>query len=134
MNDLYNIFPMAVPISMVDLTGAELKELLEDNLEATFSANAFKQQGGFVKRCLGLTAYIRVQNPTGTRLTRLLIGDKEVQPDKLYAAAFLTVQAVPAKYNRNRRDLPVYPADAMQAYLKRHRPAKAEILGTVVVV
>jgi len=134
MNDLYNIIPMAVPISTVVLTGAELKQLMEDNLEATFSANAFKQQGGYVKRCLGLTAYIRVQNPTGTRLTRLLIGDKQVQPDKLYSSAFLTVQAVPAKYNRNRRDLPVYPVDAMQAYLKKHRPAKAEILGTVVVV
>jgi S-sulfosulfanyl-L-cysteine sulfohydrolase len=134
MNDLYNIIPMTVPISTVDLTGAELKELLEDNLEATFSANAFKQQGGYVKRCLGLTAYIRVQNPTGTRLMRLLIGEKEVLPDKLYSAAFLTAQAVPAKYNRNRRDLSDHPVDAMQAYLKKHRPAKAEILGTVVAV
>jgi len=133
MNDLYNIIPLTVPISTVDLTGAELKELLEDNLEATFSANPFQQQGGYVKRCLGLTAYIRVQNPTGTRLTRLLVGEKDVEPDRLYSTAFLTVQAVPAKYNRNRRDLPEHPADAMQTYLKKHRPAKAEILGTVVV-
>src|SRR5262249_15186366 len=133
MNDLYNIFPMSVPISTVDLTGAELKELLEDNLEATFSANAFQQQGGYVKRCLGLTAYIRVQNPTGTRVTRLLIGEKDVQPATLYSAAFLTVQAVPEKYNRNRRNLAEHPTDAMQAYLTKHRPVKSEILGTVVV-
>jgi hypothetical protein len=67
-------------------------------------------------------------------LTRLLIGEKEVLPDKPYSAAFLTEQAVPAKYHRNRRDLSAHPVDAMQAYLKKHRPAKAEILGTVVVV
>jgi 2',3'-cyclic-nucleotide 2'-phosphodiesterase (5'-nucleotidase family) len=132
MNDLYNIIPMKVPISTVDLSGKELKELLEDNLRATFASDAFNREGGYVKRCVGLTAYIRVENPTGSRLTRLLVGDEEVQDDRLYSAAFLTVQAVPAKYNRNRRDLPKYPVEAMRAYLEKHRPARAEIVGSVV--
>jgi 2',3'-cyclic-nucleotide 2'-phosphodiesterase (5'-nucleotidase family) len=132
INDLYNIIPMAVPISTVELTGAELKALLEDSFTATFSGDAFQQMGGYVKRCVGITAYVRVNNPNGTRLTRLLIGKEEAQDDKVYTAAFLTVQAVPAKYNRNRRDLAITPADAMQTYLKKHRPAKAEIRGSVV--
>jgi sulfur-oxidizing protein SoxB len=131
LNDLYNIIPMTVPISKVELSGAELMELLEDNLEATFAADAFHQRGGYVKRCVGLTAYIRSQNPAGTRLTRLLVGTKEVQADKLYSAAFLPA-AVPEKYNRNRRDLPDYPIDAMRAYLKQHQPASAGIRGSVI--
>ena len=53
MNDLYNIVPMTIPISTVDLTGAELQELLKDNLEDTFSADAFNSDGthGFEGRC-----------------------------------------------------------------------------------
>lgn len=124
---------MTVPISRVELTGAELMELLEDNLEATFAADAYHQRGGYVRRCVGLTAYIRSQNPTGTRLTRLLVGTKEVQADKLYSAAFLPV-AVPEKYNRNRRDLPQHPVDAMRTYLEKNRPARAEIHGSIVAV
>jgi sulfur-oxidizing protein SoxB len=132
LNDLYNIVPMTVPISTVELSGAELMELLEDNLEATFATEAFRQRGGYVKRSVGLTAYIRSQNPPGTRLTRLLVGTKEVQADKLYSAAFLSPVAVPEKYNRNRRDLPDHPVDAMRTYLKTHDPARTKIRGSVI--
>jgi 2',3'-cyclic-nucleotide 2'-phosphodiesterase (5'-nucleotidase family) len=132
LNELHNIVPMSIPISTVELTGAELKELLEDNLHNTFASNPLEQEGGYVKRCLGLTVYIRIENPRGTRVTRLFAGDKEVEADKIYTAAFLTVQAVPAKYNRNRRDLPDHPVDAMLAYLRKHRPARVEIGNSVV--
>ncbi|MCL4424169.1 MAG: 5'-nucleotidase C-terminal domain-containing protein [Firmicutes bacterium] len=36
MNDLYNIIPENPPVSMVNLTGYEIKEILEENLERTF--------------------------------------------------------------------------------------------------
>src|SRR5699024_3337881 len=54
MNDLWNIIPTNPPISVVDLTGEELLDMLEENLENTFSANPYKQMGGYVKRCLGM--------------------------------------------------------------------------------
>jgi len=133
-NDLYNILPMPVPISTVELSGQELIAMLEENLERTYSADPSQQLGGYIKRCLGLTAYIKIENPSGTRLQNLFVGDAEVRTDHMYRAAYLTMQAVPEKYGRNRRDLPIDAHDAMMAYLEKHNPASAEIRGTVVVI
>lgn len=131
-NDLYNILPMPVPISTVDLTGSELIAMLEENLERTFSADPFHQMGGYVKRCLGLTVFIKVENPPGTRIQKLFIGSDEVQPEKIYRAAYLSEQAVAANYGRNRQVLPQSTNEAMLAYLEKHKPAAAELRGSVV--
>jgi 2',3'-cyclic-nucleotide 2'-phosphodiesterase (5'-nucleotidase family) len=131
-NDLYNIIPWAEPISTVELTGRELLDMLEENLERTFSADPFHQLGGYVKRCAGLTAYIKIENPPGTRIQKLFVGSDELQPDQTYRAAYLTVQAVPVKYGRNRKDLPQHAHEAMLAFLKKHKPATAELQGSIV--
>lgn len=130
--ELRNLLPWTVPISTVELTGQELLEMLEENLERTFSADPFKQLGGYVKRATGLTAYIKIENPPGTRIQKLFVGEEEVQPEKSYQAAYLTVQAVPAKYGRNRRDLPQDAQEAMLAFVRKHQPSSAEVQGCVV--
>jgi 2',3'-cyclic-nucleotide 2'-phosphodiesterase (5'-nucleotidase family) len=131
-NDLYNIVPMAWPISTVDLTGKELIELLEQNLERTWSAEPFHQLGGYVKRCHGLTMYVKIQNPPGTRIQDLFVEGARVNPDKSYRAAFVSVEAVPENYGKNRKDLRTSLHDAMMTYLAKHKPASAELRGTVV--
>jgi sulfur-oxidizing protein SoxB len=133
-NDIYNIIPWAEPISTVELTGRELVEMLEENLERTFSAEPFHQLGGYVKRCLGLVAYIKIENPAGTRLQKLFIGDAEVQPDQTYRAAYLTVQAVPPKYGRNRKNLVQHAQEAMLAFLQKHKPTRAEFHESFVAI
>ena len=76
--------------------------------------------------------YIKIENPPGTRIQRLFVGDEWVQPDKTYRAAYLTHQAVPPKLGRNRKDLPQPLHEAMLAYLAKHKPASAELRGSVV--
>jgi S-sulfosulfanyl-L-cysteine sulfohydrolase len=134
LNDLYNIIPMNPPVSVVDLTGKEILEMLEENLEHTFSSDAFQQMGGYVKRCLGLTAYIRIENPKGHRIQKLFIGQNEVKSDEIYKAAFVTEQGVPLKYGTNRQNTDIKTIDAMRAYLTQHRPLNVEIHGTFVPV
>jgi 2',3'-cyclic-nucleotide 2'-phosphodiesterase (5'-nucleotidase family) len=131
-NDVWNIVPWPVPISTADLTGRELIEMLEENLERTYSAKPFDQQGGYVKRCHGLKMYIKIENPPGTRIQDLFIAGERVQPNKTYSTAFLTVQAVPEKYGKNRKNLTQTAHDAMLAYLAKHSPASAELVGSVV--
>jgi len=110
----------------------ELTAMLEENLERTFSADPFHQMGGYVERRLGLTAYIKIENPPGTRIQKLLVGDEEVQPDKICRAAYLSAQAVAANNGRNRHDLLQPTHEAMLTYLAKHKPASAELRGTVV--
>lgn len=65
LNDLYNIVSMNPPVSTIEITGAELKEMLEENLERTFSCDPYKHMGGYVKRCLGLNVYFKIETPPG---------------------------------------------------------------------
>ncbi len=78
LNDLYNMIPMNPPVSTVELTGAEIKTMLEENLERTFSCDPYNQMGGYVKRCLGLNIYFKIENPSGRRIQKLFAGIEEV--------------------------------------------------------
>jgi len=134
LNDLYNIIPMNPPISTVELAGEEILMMIEDNLERTFSHNAYQQMGGYVKRCLGLKVYFKMENPRGSRIQRLFVGSQEVQPERYYTAVFVTEQGVPKKYGRNRKNSSQHAIDALRAYLGKHRPLHAELKGTFVAV
>lgn len=134
LNDLYNIIPMNPPVSTVELTGAEIRTMLEENLERTFSCDPYQQMGGYIKRCLGLTVYFKIENPSGHRIQKLFAGDEEVQPDRYYTAAFVTMQGVPQKYGRNRENRSELIIDTMRKYLAKHRPLHAELRGTFVAI
>jgi len=65
LNELYNSVPMNPPITTVEFTSAELVAMIEENLERTYAADPYQQMGGYVKRCLGLRAYVKIKDPTG---------------------------------------------------------------------
>lgn len=134
MNDLYNIIPENPPVSTVNLTGYEIKEMLEENLERTFSRDPFGQMGGYIKRMLGVTVLVKIENPAGQRVQQLFLGEKEINLHRLYRAAFVTEQGVPAKFGQGRQNFPERAVDALKRYLEKHSPVRAELRGTVRVV
>lgn len=134
MNDLYNIIPVNPPVSTVELSGQELLAMLEENLERTFSCDPYVQMGGYVKRCLGLTLYFKIENPTGHRIQQLFIGNEAVNPKQYYTAAFVTSQGVPQQYGRNRKNHPERIIDVMQKYLIKNPLLHTELRGTFVAV
>ena len=134
LGDLYNIIPMDPPVSTVEITGQELQTLLEENLERTFSCDPYAQMGGYVKRCLGLNVYFKIENPKGHRIQKLFVGNEEVNPGQYYTAAFVTLQGVPQKFGRNRENRSERIIDAMRTYLVNHPHARAELRGTFTAV
>ncbi|MDD4444663.1 MAG: 5'-nucleotidase C-terminal domain-containing protein [Eubacteriales bacterium] len=133
LNDLYNIIPMDPPIGTVELTGEELLEMLEENLERTFAPDPYEQMGGYIKRGLGLTVYFKVENPFGQRIQQVFVGNEALDESRTYHAAFVTDQGVARKYGRNRVETKVHAVEAMQAYLAKHKPAYAELRGTYII-
>mgnify|MGYP005820320059 CR=1 FL=1 len=117
-NDLYNITPMNPPVSTVVLTGAEIKELLEENLERTFCSDPFGQMGGYVKRCVGLQINMRIENPNGHRIQEIYFHGAHLDPNNTYKVSFVTTQGVAKKYGRNREELDIKAVEAMKNYLK----------------
>jgi 2',3'-cyclic-nucleotide 2'-phosphodiesterase (5'-nucleotidase family) len=135
LNDLYNIIPVDPPVSVCTLTGDELWTMMEENLERTFSRDPYQQRGGYVKRCMGLNLYFKVENPFGQRIQKLFVGGERVQPDRVYAAAFVTTQSVPAQYGSDRRELELSAVEALSGYLEgATTPIEAPLQGTIVAV
>ncbi|WP_245326382.1 bifunctional metallophosphatase/5'-nucleotidase [Hymenobacter wooponensis] len=122
LEDLYNMVPMDPEVETVQLTGAEVRQLLEANLESTYSGQPLHQMGGYVKRALGLKAYFKIENPPGSRLQTVYVQGQPLDPARTYTAAFITAQGVPLRFGRERRKTGHHVVAAMRAYLEQHRP------------
>jgi 2',3'-cyclic-nucleotide 2'-phosphodiesterase (5'-nucleotidase family) len=132
LNDLWNIIPTNPFVSTVELSGAEIRALLESNLERTFAADAFEQMGGYVKRVRGLRVHVKSENPYPHRIERLFVEGRELQPDRTYPVAFVTSQGVPERFGRNRRQGDVRAVDALLRYFERQRPVLPPARRTII--
>lgn len=131
-NDLWNMIPMNSPVSKVDITGGELWEMMEENLERTFCADPYGQMGGFVKRCRGVNIYAKIENPQGQRIERFFVDGAPLDRDRTYTAAYVTMQAVPPRFGRSRRDLDISALEALERHLRKHGEVGPSLRGTVV--
>jgi S-sulfosulfanyl-L-cysteine sulfohydrolase len=134
LNDLYNIIPINPPVSTVELTGREIWMMLEENLEHLFSRDPYNQMGGYLKRCMGINMYFKVENPPGQRIQELFIGGKKINLDTNYHAAYVTSQGVPTNYGQKRNQLDVNAVEALQKYLSSKKKVKSELEGTVIAI
>jgi 2',3'-cyclic-nucleotide 2'-phosphodiesterase (5'-nucleotidase family) len=134
VNDLWNIIPVNPPVSVVDLTGQEVRAMLEENLERTFARDPYHQMGGYVKRCKGLNLYFKIENPPNLRVCDLFVNGKRIEDDRVYRACFVTSQGVPVKYGSGREQTDLKAIDAMKSYINAEKKVSAELQGTVVAV
>lgn len=134
MEHLWNIVPTRPPVSTVELTGEELRAMLEANLERTYSPDPYCQMGGFVKRCRGLNMYFKMENPKGQRIEDLLVDGAPVQPGRAYRAAMLGEQGVPTKYGSGRKTLEIDAIESLRRFFAGGRRVRGGRRGSVVAV
>lgn len=119
LRDLYQIIPMDPPLRLTEMTGQEIRDMIEENLEATYSCDPHEQKGGYVKRMRGLTVYIKIENPCQLRVQQILVGDTELALDETYQVVYVTKQGVPFdKYGQKHRDSDITAVQAMRELLK----------------
>jgi sulfur-oxidizing protein SoxB len=88
--DIYNATAITYPAAYrVTMTGARLKEVLEDVADNLFNADPYYQQGGDMVRVGGLAYTIDLGNPAGSRISdlQLLRTGRPLEPDKDYVVA-----------------------------------------------
>ncbi|TFF97659.1 MAG: bifunctional metallophosphatase/5'-nucleotidase [Promethearchaeota archaeon] len=132
LNDVWNIVPTNPPISVCDISGEDLWNMMEENLENTFSRNPYNQMGGYVKRCKGINIYFKVENPNGKRIQEFFIGNDRLNLKKNYKASYLTEQGIPKKYGFNHHNLDIRAVDALHNYIKQNSPIKIEKQNSIV--
>jgi sulfur-oxidizing protein SoxB len=131
LNDLWNIIPTNPPVSICKISGAELWGMIEENLERTFSRDPYKQMGGYVKRCLGITVYFKVENSAGKRIQEFFVNGNRLNRSKTYNACFVTVQGIPENYGIERQNLDVTAISALEQYIEKIKAVSAELKGTI---
>jgi len=84
VNDLWNIVPTNPLISICKIT-EDLWKMMEENLEYTFSSDPYRQMGGYVKRCLGLNIYFKVENPEFRRIQDFYVNGKKLEKQDVFS-------------------------------------------------
>lgn len=115
-NDLWNMVPVNPPVSTTEMSGAEILKMMEENIERTFSCDPFGQRGGYVKRFRGLTFHVKLENPKGHRIVKVLCNDKMLEAEAIYKVGFITSQGVPSDYGKNRQHLEVKSIEALEKW------------------
>ena len=133
VNDLWNMVPEDPPVSTVEITGREMRAMMEENLERTFARDPYEQMGGYVKRCMGVNLYCKLENAPGLRIQEFFAGGKRLDPDAVYRAVFATSQGVPEGYGEGREDLDTSVIEALERYLARG-PVSTDLVGSIVMV
>ena len=85
--DIYNATAMTYPAAYrMGMTGARLKEILEDVADNLFNPDPYYQQGGDMVRAGGLSYAIDIGKPMGSRISelKLLRSGKLLEADKNY--------------------------------------------------
>lgn len=70
-----------------ELTGQQIKDIMEDVCDNIFNADPYYQQGGDMVRTGGIEYTIRPNESIGKRLSDLRIGGKPMDPNKKYKVA-----------------------------------------------
>ena len=73
--------------TLSELTGAQIKDILEDVCDNLFNPDPYKQQGGDMVRIGGLTYTCAPNEEIGGRILDMRLNEKPIEPDKTYKVA-----------------------------------------------
>lgn len=68
LEDLYRFFPAPYALASGEISGQALTSMLEEQLTAVFSTDAFKQSGGWLEGYAGLKVTLNLHGPDGQRV------------------------------------------------------------------
>jgi S-sulfosulfanyl-L-cysteine sulfohydrolase len=137
-SDLWDMYPIVTKLKTGRVTGKQLYDFWERELENVFAAEPEKRFGGWVPRPSGMTLRFAADAPAGHRVRELRVGSELVRSNRSYSITACDREGdLPDMVCRipGARDIRVLDVDAHEAvrrYLKRHRPLAAPTRGRVV--
>jgi sulfur-oxidizing protein SoxB len=129
VEDIHNATAITYPnVYRMTMTGARLKEILEDVADNLFNPDPYYQQGGDMVRCGGLGYTIDIGKPIGSRISALthLKSGKPIEAARDYTVAGW------ASVNEGTEGPPVW--DLVEKYVASKKTVKIEAGSPVKVV
>jgi sulfur-oxidizing protein SoxB len=86
IEDVYRFFPVVYTLATGEVTGAQLKSILEQGLTSVYSKEAFNQAGGWFEGFGGLGLDVNVAGDDGARVARAWLTDtgKPIADDDVF--------------------------------------------------
>ena len=135
---LWSMLPVNSDVKMAEVTGKQLCDWLEKEMENVFAKDATKRFGGWLIRFKGMTMNFTIAAEPGKRLNKLMINGTPVDLTKTYTIVACEREGDPdsvlcrIKDVTNTRKLGYKLHDVMEEYLATHSPVSPKIEGRAV--
>lgn len=136
-SDLWNILPLDARLKAGAVTGKQLWDYLEREMELVFSKNPSKLSGGWGPRPSGLKITFTASEPEGSRIKEVLIGGKPIDLNREYTIGGCDREGEPleticrVKDVKNTQFVNGTAHSALADYIRKHSPLNLRREGRV---
>ncbi|MGZ3884999.1 MAG: bifunctional metallophosphatase/5'-nucleotidase [Bacteroidia bacterium] len=135
---LYSMIPGDNNTLMADVTGKQIWDWLEKELENVFAVDPTKRLGGWLVRFQGMRINFTIAKDYGKRLNSIAIGGKPVDLSKTYKVVSCEREGDPdsllcrIRDVKNNRKTGVLIHAVLEEYLAKHSPVSPKVEGRAV--
>lgn len=123
VDNVYEMTAITYPdVYTFEMTGEQIKMILEDIADNAFNENPLYQQGGDMSRLLGLEYEIKLGAPRGKRLRNIKVNGKDLDPKRSYVVSAWGGNLYRVGKNVRPDHPPVY--DVVIDYIKKQKIIK----------
>jgi 2',3'-cyclic-nucleotide 2'-phosphodiesterase (5'-nucleotidase family) len=140
MEYLWSVLPVDSEVKTAQVSGTQIREWLERELENVFAEEAADRFGGWFVRFKGMIVKFRIKAPMGSRLQEVMIGGRPLEPGTVYSMLACEREGDPdnvmcrMKDVANPRRVDARLHDVLVEYLAEFSPVAPEIEGRAVAV
>lgn len=124
---IWQMVPTNPELFTAEMTGEEIRQVLEDSLESVYTGDVLQQKGGYPIRFSGMSVIARLNNPKGARVAQLDIGGSTYSPERIYTVAAAGGQDIRNAASKKKQG--VHSLDALREYFKRRDAAAPSVTG-----
>jgi len=88
---IYDMLPVDSIVRQAEVTGKQISEWLEKELNNVFAKNASERFGGWVIKFHGMKVSFKAFGEKGKRVQKVLINNRALEADRIYKILFLTI-------------------------------------------
>ena len=138
MDYLYSMIPVDSQVIMADVTGQQLRDWLEKELENVFAKDPTRRLGGWLVRFQGMRIRFTIAKETGSRLEEVLIKGQVLEAAKVYKVVSCEREGDPdsllcrIKSVKNNHRLGTTMYKVMEEYFSEHSPVSPKLESRVV--
>jgi sulfur-oxidizing protein SoxB len=139
LEDLYSMLPNVAHARKGEVTGKQIYNWFENELENVFATSPSNRLGGWLVRFSGMKVNVTIGREKGKRINSIRIGDEPLQMEKIYTVSACEREGDPEttlcrmKNVKNPQSMPFTVHDILIEYLKEHSPVSPLIEGKVIV-